>query len=208
VSLRNMAAGRAAQHSLEYEMQPTFVWIAALLAVAVIALAIWARSAFRRRPLPSDQPPAPEPLPPTAEGPRATGPQLYLHGVRTRAVIIVVAPVGRGSKLPPVEELPRLLDQAAPGLARVLTPHGARIKLWPPQLSVHGFAQAFFAHFPLPGDRGRGTPWCAVAGKFEASGRPLLLGMVLAASAPNSLSQTIVQQPEEWLRLLEVKEPT
>jgi hypothetical protein len=186
--------------------QSTLVWVALLCTVAVIALMAWGRRAFRRKSQAAPQPSLPEPLPLTAEGPPATGPQLHLHGVRMRAAIIVVAPVGRGSQLPPMEELPAVLDQAVPGLAGVLTPHGTRIKLWPPQLSVQGFAQAFFAHFPLPGDRGKGTPWCALAGKFEVGGRPLLLGIALSAAAPNSLSQIIVQQPGEWLRLLEVRQ--
>ena len=89
----------------------------------------------------------------------------------------------------------------------MLTPHGTRIKLWPPQLSVQGFTQAFFAHLPLPGDRGKGTPWCSLAGKFEATGQPWLLGMAVSAAAPNGLSQIVVQQAGDWPRLLEVRDP-
>lgn len=178
--------------------------LAALLLVAVIALI---RFGLRwRSPQPTQKLPPPEPLPLHAERPPATGPQLYLHGLRMRAAIIVIAPVGRGSPLPTIEELPALLDQAVPGLARVLTPHAARIKLWPPQLSVQGFAQAFFIHFRLPGDRGKGTSWCSLAGKFEAGGRPLLLGLALSAAAPNNLSQVVVQHVEEWPGLLEVRD--
>jgi len=176
----------------------------ALLLVVVVAVVLYV--VRRKSPRLAEAVAPPEPLPLTAEGPPDVGPQLYLHGIRMRAAVVVLAPVGRGSRLPPVEELPDLLDQATPGLARVLTSHAGRVKLWPPQLSVQGFAQAFFVHFRLPGDRGKGTPWCVVAGKFEAGGRPLLLGLALSAAAPNNLSQIVVQHEGEWPRLLEVRE--
>jgi nucleoside-diphosphate-sugar epimerase len=149
----------------------------------------------------------PDALPCEAVAPPGAGPQLLLHGLRMRAAIIVIAPVGRGSELPAAGDVPAILDQAVPGLSRVLTSHAARVKLWPPQLSVKGFAQAFFAHFRLPGDRGRGTPWCSLAGKFEANGRPLLLGLILSAAGPNGLSQTVAEHGGEWTRLLEIRDP-
>ena len=182
------------------------LWIAAGLAIAV-TIALLIRSILRRRsrsPLPAA--PQPETMP--AEGllPSADGPQLLVRGVRMRAVVVVIAPVGRGNQPPDAARLPAVLDQAVPGLARVLTAQSPRIKLWPPQLSVNGFAQAFFAQFRLPGDRGKGTPWCALAGKFEADGRTLLLGLTLSAATPNGLSQAMVENEAEWTRWLEVRD--
>jgi hypothetical protein len=176
---------------------------AVLLLITIVALRrfgwLW-----KSAPAAEEQSP-PEPLPLTTEGPTGNGPHIYLHGVRLCPAIVVIAPVGRGSPLPQADELPALFEQVVPGLSRVLTTQSAKIKLWPPQLSVQGFVQAFFTHYRLPGDRGKGTSWCLAAGKIEAGGRPLLLGLALAAAAPNSLSQFVVQHEAEWPRLLEIR---
>jgi hypothetical protein len=182
-----------------------------LAIIAVAAFLVIAAIALRRFGWPWKSSPAaeerspPEPLPLITEGPTGNGLHIYLHGVRLRPAIVVIAPVGRGSPLPQAEELPAILEQVVPGLSRVLTTQSAKIKLWPPQLSVQGFVQAFFTHYRLPGDRGKSTPWCLAAGKIEAGGRPLLLGLALAAAAPNSLSQFVVQHEAEWPRLLEIR---
>ena len=60
----------------------------------------------------------------------------------------------------------------------------------------------------LPGDRGKGTPWCSVAGKFEADGEQYMAGMALCAAKPNSLSQYVIDLPGEWLELLRVYQMT
>ncbi len=123
-----------------------------------------------------------------------------------RLALVVLAPVGRGNELPPAAELPKLLDSAVPGLGGLLAAHGTRIKLWPPQLSTHGFAAALFGNVRLPGDRGKGTPWCTVAGKFMAGGRGFLAGLVLRAAAANNLGQMTLQSDTDWLDALRVKE--
>src|SRR5262245_7191487 len=68
-----------------------------------------------------------------SDGPPVRGPTLLVHHVPVRLALVVLAPVGRGNELPQVAELPKLLDDAVPGLGRLLAPHGTRIKLWPPQ---------------------------------------------------------------------------
>jgi hypothetical protein len=139
-------------------------------------------------------------------GPPVTGPTLTAHHVPVRLALIVLAPVGRGSELPQASELPNLLDCAVPGLGSLLGTHGTRIKLWPPQLSTHGFAAALFGNVRLPGDRGKSTPWCTIAGKFMAGERGFLAGLVLRAAAPNSLGQMTLERDTDWLDVLRVKD--
>ena len=57
----------------------------------------------------------------------------------------------------------------------------------------------------LPGDRGKATPWCSAAGKFEADNEQYMAGMALCAAKPNSLSQFVIEISGEWLELLRVQ---
>ncbi|MEX0713891.1 MAG: hypothetical protein WD278_16255 [Pirellulales bacterium] len=173
------------------------------LLFAAGAVFIWLR---RRRPLPT----APRPLDiDLAElgsgGPAAGVPALELYHVPVRVAALVLAPAGRGHDLPPTERLQDLLDAFMPGLARVLHAHHARIKFWPPQLSTQGFANALFAHLRLLGTPGKDSPWCAVAGRFEAEGRALLVGMLLCAATPNNLGHFTFERQAQWLDAVRVK---
>lgn len=135
-------------------------------------------------------------------GPPARGPSLHAYNVPMRLVVLVLAPVGRGSALPATDQLPAIVDQIAPGLFEVAQAHQARIKLWPPQLSAQGFAAALFANLPLPGNRGKGTPWCAISGRFAAGEQSYLAGVVLRAAATNSLGQITLAHEAQWLEVL------
>ncbi|MEX2121259.1 MAG: hypothetical protein WD847_16825 [Pirellulales bacterium] len=138
-------------------------------------------------------------------GPMPGVPALELYHVPVRVAALVLAPAGRGHDLPPMERLAALLDAFMPGLARVLHAHHSRIKLWPPQLSTQGFANALFAQQRLLGTPGKDSPWCAVAGRFEAEGRALLVGMLLCAAAPNNLGHFTFERQAQWLDAVRVK---
>ncbi len=182
-------------------------WVAsgaAVLAVLAIGVAVvW----LRRRQL------RPPPLPEIVAidlasvgqiGPPEAGPELRCYGLGVRLAVLVLAPSGRLREVPTGIERSAMIDQVVPGLAKVAAAHGSLVYVWPPQLSPRGFAHAFFTSVKLPGDRGKGTPWCSAAGKFEADGEQYMAGMALCAGKPNSLSQFIVEVPGEWLELLRV----
>lgn len=139
-------------------------------------------------------------------GPPEHGPQLLLRNIPVRLVMVVLAPVGRGSPLPASAEIPRIIDQIVPGLQNVVAAHGAVVKLWPPQLSTQGFASAFFGEQPLPGNRGKGTPWSALAGRIATVERPLLAGVIVRAAAANNLGQILCEDETRWLDALRVTE--
>lgn len=56
--------------------------------------------------------------------------------------------------------------------------------------------------YPLPGNRGPGTPWCTIAGRFVADGQPWLAGLILRADRPNNLSQATLEHEAQWLEVL------
>lgn len=176
--------------------------LAALLLLAVLLLL------FRRR---GTRPAAAEPdlsidLAALADhGPPADGPRLEFYGTPVRLAAVVLAPAGRNSPALDASELRELIDDLVPGLSAVVESHQPLIRCWPFQLSSQGFAHAFFKHVPLPGDRGKGTPWSAVAGRFETGTRQLLAGIVCVADRPNSLGQVTVAHIGHWLDVLRVR---
>jgi hypothetical protein len=108
--------------------------------------------------------------------------------------------------LPATEQLPDLVNRLLPNMMRVLSAHRPAFRRWPAQLSSQGFSHAFFRNVALPGDRGKGSPWCAIAGKFSGSGQTYLAGLVCCAQDSNSLGQVIVEHEGQWLDVLRISE--
>jgi hypothetical protein len=72
-------------------------------------------------------------------------------------------------------------------------------------MSPRGFSYFFNSKVKLPGDRGKGTPWCSISGKTERAGQSLLVGMALCADAPNALGHIVVERENGWLEALRVR---
>jgi len=138
-------------------------------------------------------------------GPIKGKPYLEFYSVPVRLAAIVVAPVGRDGRLPSNEHLPLVMEAILPGLMKVLTAHQPQFIRWPAQLSTQGFAHAMFNNVPLPGEHGRGTPWCSLAGKVELEVGHFLVGMVCSAATPNSLGEVIVKHAAGWPEVIRVK---
>lgn len=176
--------------------------------VAVLFCALLVIVFLRRRP----KQPAPQPpdltinvLSLDASGPSGDLPVLTYLGQPVRLAALVVAPVGRSGAIPETDRLLDAVDQLIPGLVEVISIDHPMVNFWPGQLSTHGFAHVFFRNVRLPGDRGIGTPWCSIAGKFKAGDQPFLAGLLCAAGEPNDLSEAAVEDNEQWARILEVR---
>ncbi len=139
------------------------------------------------------------------EGPPPAGPVLHFYNVPVRLAALVLAPAGRGRELPPASQLDALADALLPGLAQVIAAHRPVVRRWPAQVSSRGFALAFFNQAKLPGQGGKGTPWCAAAGAFKLGKTPIMAGLVMRAAAPTSLGQVIVEHEAQWLDIVRVK---
>lgn len=139
-------------------------------------------------------------------GPPASGPRLAVYGTPVRLTILAIAPVGRDNHLPDLLEIPSLMDQLVPGMKRIMETHHPEIVCWPSQLSSHGFVRSFFQHVRLPGDKGRETPWCSVAGKFRAAGQHYLAGLVMCGPCDNGLNQVEVRHDGLWNDILRIQE--
>jgi hypothetical protein len=138
-------------------------------------------------------------------GPPTAGPQLEFYHVPVRLAVLILAPVGRSGVVPPTNSLPEAMNQFLPGFMEVLSAHQPLFRRWPRQLSYHGFAGMFFGNVRLPGDRGKGTVWSGVVGKFTYNGQQLLAGMILQADRPVALGQVTLENEHQWLDVLRVK---
>jgi hypothetical protein len=138
-------------------------------------------------------------------GPPDQGPRLEYYGTPVRLAVLVLAPSGRGTQVPDPSRLRGVVELLIPGLSEVLDFHQPVFRRWPEQLSAQGFAHAFSTHVELPGDNGKGTPWCSVAGRFDIGEGHLLAGLVCKAAKPNSLGQMVVQHEGLWHDVLRVR---
>jgi hypothetical protein len=184
------------------------LWLASAAVAVVVLVAAWIlwRRFGRRR--------EPDVVPPDLEvdvtalpdlGPPPGPPTLEFYNLPVRLAAIVLAPVGRVRTLPSREDLPGVVDSIVPGLDRVAIAHKPLIRAWPAQVSARGFAHAFFQHVRLPGDHGKKTPWCSVAGRFMVDDQPMMAGLVLRAAAPNRHGQYVMEREEQWLGILRIR---
>ena len=129
---------------------------------------------------------------------------LRLYRIPVHLPLIVVAPIGRGGKLPHAELLPKVLDRVIPGLHAVMQHHQTVTVHWPAQLSTSGFRERFFSEIQLPGERGKGTEWSAVAGCVSSAGYRFSIGLLLRGDEDNNYGFFPIDQDGQWLDLFQV----
>ena len=134
-----------------------------------------------------------------------TASRLTVYHMPARVGLVVIAPLGRDTRRPTVTEVSALLDQIVPGLAEVVTGDQSAVRVWPRQLSGKGFAHSLARHVRLPGEHGRGSPWCLVTGRASLENEPFGIGIALRTASPNSLSLVNLESDHQWLDVLRVK---
>lgn len=127
------------------------------------------------------------------------GEQLTIYNTPVWLAAVVIAPAGRDRALPTPQTVPALTDHAIPGLQEVMLQRRTKIFVWPAQLSSRGFAHSFYREAALPGDGGKGTPWCSLAGTFHFHGAGYVLGLICRAERANNLGQYTIEQDRNWL---------
>lgn len=190
------------------KLVPLVVALGAAAIVAIGLLAAVLLLVFRRKkPEPAtEQPDLAINVANLSEDPPATeGPTLECYSIPVRLAALVMAPVGRGGTIPGTDQLLNLVDQLVPGLVDLVSEHQPVVRFWPPQLSSQGFVQSFFNKVGLPGDRGKGTPWCSVAGKFASGGEQYLVGLVFRAASDNGMGQVAIEHEGQWNDVIRIR---
>lgn len=153
---------------------------------------------LRRRPLPpaprddleedlAELPPAPE-----AVGPR----RLTVNGLPTRLRMVVVAPTGRQMSIS-ADGVDVFLDQVIDGFKAISQQDQPRVRVWPPQLSNHGFAPTFHRCMNKPEADDEPSHWVLVAGPAKAGRWPILVGLVLWTDKATTLGR-LTLQANQW----------
>lgn len=142
-----------------------------------------------------------------SHGPEQVGPCLEFMHVPVRMAVLVLAPLGKKGAPPLATSAEQLCEAIVPGLGAVYRSHQPHVFMWPAQLSTEGFIHGFFRHAPLPGQQGRGTPWCAVAGRFADGEHFYLAAILCCAASPNSLGRMEARDVGPWLDVLRVRPP-
>jgi hypothetical protein len=139
------------------------------------------------------------PPPPATAGAR----RLRVNGVPVRVRLVVVAPTGKLQETISPDHVPDLLDDVLRGLGGFVRTDKPRIKVWPPQLSVAGFAPTFHRLVQSSDAADRPSRWVKLAGPARTGKRPVLLGLALWADEPCQVGDVVVETTE-WGELLQV----
>ena len=180
--------------------------VALLVLLVILVVVLW--RVFRRRETIVIPPPVDLGIDVTQlsqEGTTDSAVQVEIYGTPVRVAVIVLAPVGRDGVVPASDEFLTIIEQLVPNFAEIVKRDRPLIRAWSGQLSSQGFASTFFNSVPLPGERGKGSPWCSLVGKFTAKKQQFLAGIVCCASGENALSQYTIQHEGQWNDILRVR---
>jgi hypothetical protein len=181
-------------------------WVLGAIGAGVlIALAVLYRIATsRKKPHPDLEKGLREDLAGYPPPPAATGPRrLRVNGIPARLRLVVVAPPGKQHDPVAPDDVPALLDDMLRGLGGFVKADKPRIKVWPPQLSVAGFAPTFHRLVESPDRESQTSRWVKLAGPARTRKRPVLLGLALLADEPCDFGDIHVET-QEWHEVLEL----
>jgi hypothetical protein len=139
----------------------------------------------------------PPPLPPTGDR------RLAFYHLAARLRLVVVAPLGTETDLD-AAAVGKLLDRVVPRLRKIAALDGARVRLWPPQLSQQGFAPAFRRRTRRPEPEGELSHWVLVTGRAQAGRQVVMLGLGLWTEELTALGQVNLDL-HQWLDVLRIR---
>ncbi len=187
-------------------LRMALIWGVVIAGIITVAYVVRRVLRSRKKPLPRQEPDLKiDVMSLPTLGPPTSGPALYYYNVPVRLAAIVLAPAGRVRELPPINQIHEAFDAIVPGLTEIIATHRPVYRHWPNQMSVRGFAHMFFGNVRLPGQGGKGTPWCSAAGVFKLEGQPLVAGLLMRAETTTNLGQHIVEEEAQWLDILRIK---
>jgi hypothetical protein len=188
-------------------------WLLIFLFVAVLALLPVARYQRQLRTLVVRQfaPRVPRPQPKLEEDLEAlpalqTAPgqrRLLVEGVPVRLRLVVLAPLG---KLESVSEsaVEEILTQVLFGLGSIYRLDKPLVRIWPAQLSHHGFSVLFHRNMRKQEPDDQPSRWVLLAGTTPPRPRPVLLGLSLWADAPTMIGKRQLD-PGQWTTALTIQ---
>ena len=136
------------------------------------------------------------PLPTRPVGER----RLTVYHQPARLRLVVVAPIGREANVDAIA-VEKLLDKIVPGLGAAVQHDRPMVRVWPAQMSHHGFTAAFHRHTPKAASRGEPSRWVLLAGRAQAGRQQLMVGLGLWVDEPSTIDRVNLE-PHQWLDVL------
>jgi hypothetical protein len=181
-----------------------WVLIAIVAGVVVAGLVLLRIAAGRKREHPDLERGLREDLVEYPAPPPAGNRRLTVDGVPVRVRLVVVAPSGKQQDPITPDEVPGLLDDVVRGLSGFVQSDKPRVRVWPPQLSMAGFAPTFHRLVASPDAGAEKSRWVKMAGPARTGKRPILLGLAVLADEPVKFGDVPVE-PTKWAELLRVE---
>ena len=134
----------------------------------------------------------------------ARGPRLTIYHLPVQLRLVVLAPVGKEGDLN-ATAVEKYLDRVVPGLGDLAFHERPEIRVWPAQVSHHGFNAAFHRRTSKAARRGEPSRWVLVAGRAQLGRQTLMVGLGLWADQPNTIDR-VTLEPHQWLDVLRLKQ--
>lgn len=128
---------------------------------------------------------------------------LYAYHLPVRLRLVIVTAPGKGVEVDAIA-VEKLLERIVPGLGAIVARDRPSIRVWPPQLSHHGFFATFHRCTPMHEPEGEPSRWVLIAGRTLQARQPVLLGLGLWADEPNTIGRVNLE-PHQWLDVLRLR---
>jgi hypothetical protein len=185
-------------------LQDNWILAAILIGLLVAALVLLKIARSRKKEPPDLEKALREDLKTYPPSPSAHEPgRLSVNGIPGRLRLVVMAPTGKTQENIMPDHVAEMLNNVIRGLGAFVNADKPRIKVWPPQLSIGGFAPTFHRLVESPDPADKPSRWVKLAGPARTGKRPILLGLVIYADEPCQLGDVNVETTE-WGELLEV----
>lgn len=139
------------------------------------------------------------PPPPVSITPK----KLYVEGTRVRIRLLIVAPAGK-ELIITQDNVKGLMSEVVEDLGAIVNNDKPRIIIWPPQLSLQGFAPTFHRAVETPEAAGESSPWIVLAGPARVGPKKMLIGIALLSEKHMMMGRRDIEM-ERWHEILTVK---
>lgn len=133
------------------------------------------------------------------------GRRLIVYGEPARLRLVVVASVAKEFQVQPRGVAP-LLDRIMPGIGSIIETDEPAIRVWPPQLSHHGFANTFHRRALKAEGENRPSRWILLAGLAKVGKQPILVGLGAWADQTTNLGRKVLE-PHQWAEVVHLERP-
>jgi hypothetical protein len=129
--------------------------------------------------------------------------RLFIEGVPARLRLVVAAPLGKGAALTETA-IGEVLDQVRWGLGAIARQDQAAFRIWPVQLSAHGFPAVIHRNIHKPEPEGQPSHWVLLAGPTPLRPHSVLLGLAVFTDQATAIGH-LNMDAGQWMKTLSIE---